>query len=93
MSHKLSDTGLSGKRRLKQSDGLSCRQFLEGSKIPFKAWTDHKNLEALRAQYFNQLNFTLQYLLGTWILQRSHNARAAGHFGFVKTLYLVKRQF
>lgn len=55
---------------------LTWRQVLEGSKILFKVWTDHKNMEFLRTsrklspkqvrwmQYFNWFNFMLKYLLG-----------------------------
>lgn len=50
--------------------------FLEWAKIPFKVWTHHKNLEALKtpcklsskdvcwAQYFNWFNFTMHYIPG-----------------------------
>lgn len=53
---------------------LTWHQFLEGSKVLFEVWTDHKNLEALRtpqklspkqvqwAQYFNWFNFKLKYI-------------------------------
>ncbi|KAK9395445.1 retrotransposon-derived protein PEG10 [Crotalus adamanteus] len=55
---------------------LNWRHYLEGSKVPFEVWTDHKNLEALKtprklspkqvrwAQYFNRFNFTLKYIPG-----------------------------
>lgn len=50
---------------------LIWRHFLEVAKQPFKMWTDHKNLEALKTprklspkqvrwlEYFNQFNFAL----------------------------------
>lgn len=55
---------------------LTWCHFLEGSKVPFEVWADHKNLEALRtpwkllpkqvqwAQYFNWLSFSLKYIPG-----------------------------
>lgn len=55
---------------------LTWWHFLEGSKLPFEAWTDHKNLEALTplwklspkqahwVQYFNYFNFTLHCIPG-----------------------------
>lgn len=55
---------------------LTWRHFLEGNKIPFEVWTDHKNLEALKtlrklspkqiqwAQYVKRFDFTLKYFLG-----------------------------
>lgn len=33
------------------------------------------------------------YVPRSQVLQWSHNTKQAGHFGFLKTLHLVKRQF
>lgn len=53
---------------------LTWRQFLEGGKVPFEVWTDHKNLEALKTprklspkqiwwvQHFRQFRFELKYI-------------------------------